>query len=234
MPRPADPVVRQRLVDAAARALIAGERMSLRRLAADVGTSTMAVYTHFGGIDELMREVRREGFRRLADHLADVATTSDAVADLASLGWAYCLNGVENPDLYRAMFFETTVDIDEAAFGAATFLPVIDAVQRAIDSGRLTVPGAWDPAVQMWSLAHGALSLTLGGMLTVDDLLRHLEGGVRACLVGFGDEPRAADRSLRAARRRMLPAAGLPTIPSRGATLDVATAAASSGRRPGR
>src|SRR4051794_25846152 len=99
MPRPADPAVRRRLVDAAARALVAREPLSLRRLAAEVGTSTMAVYTHFGGLDALMREVRREGFRRLSSHLAGVRVTADPVADLVSLGWAYCLNGIENPDL---------------------------------------------------------------------------------------------------------------------------------------
>src|SRR5438045_8099919 len=99
--------------------LVDGEAVSLRRVAAEVGTSTMAVYTYFGGVDELMSEVRREGFRRLAEHLAAVTATRDPIADVVALGWAYCLNGVENPYLYRAMFFETTADIDDAAFGAS-------------------------------------------------------------------------------------------------------------------
>src|SRR5437588_8226866 len=145
MPRPADPTVRERLLDAAAGMLVRQEPLSLRRLVADVGTSTMAVYTHFGGMDQLMREVRREAFRRLAEHLADVDTTSDPIADLAALGWAYCLNAVENPTLYRAMFFETTADLTEAAFGASTFLPVVDAVERAIAVGRITTAAARAP-----------------------------------------------------------------------------------------
>src|SRR2546421_1496962 len=159
MPRQADPAIRTRLIEVAAETLVRQEPLSLRRLAHDVGTSTMAVYTHFGGLDELKREVRREGFRRLADHLAEVPSTSDPIADLAALGWAYCLNAVDNPTLYRAMFFETTADLAEAAFGASTFLPVVDAVERAIAAGRVTAPSAWDPAVQLWLLAHGAVSL---------------------------------------------------------------------------
>lgn len=206
--------------------LVRQEPVSLRRLAADVGTSTMAVYTHFGGMDELMREVRREGFRRLADHLATVQTTSDPVADLAALGWAYCLNAIENPTLYRAMFFETTDDLAEAASGAATFLPVVDALERAITAGRIDGPDAWDPAVQLWALTHGAVCLALAGMLTVDDLLHHLEGGISASLAGLGGDRRAITRSLRAARRRMLPADGLPGLPDKGATLARATNAA--------
>jgi AcrR family transcriptional regulator len=232
MPRPADPAIRSRFIDVAARKLVDGEAVSLRRIAAEVGTSTMAVYTYFGGVDELMREVRREGFRRLAHHLASVTETRDPVADLIALGWAYSLNGVENPYLYRAMFFETTADLDDAAFGASTFLPVIDAVQRAIDAGRLHVDAPWDPAVQMWAMAHGALSLALGGMLGVAELLHHMEGGVSACLIGFGDHPRAVRRSVTSARRRMTPSGGLPTLPPRGATLADAAAAAHNRQSP--
>ena len=208
--------------------LVRQEPVSLRRLAADVGTSTMAVYTYFGGMDELMREVRREGFRRLSEHLAGVGPTADPIADLAALGWAYCVNAIENPALYRAMFFETTADLTEAAFGASTFLPVVDAVERAIAAGRITADAAWDPAVQMWMLAHGAVSLALGGMLTVEDLVHHLEGGISAALVGYGDDRRAVTRSLRGARHRMLPPDGLPRLPDSGATLAAATDAARS------
>src|SRR3954451_9302231 len=232
MPRPADPTVRARLLEAAAEMLVRQEPVSLRRIASDVGTSTMSVYTYFGGMDELMREVRREGFRRLAAHLAEVDVTADPIADLAALGWAYCLHAVENPTLYRAMFFETTADLAEAAFGASTFLPAVDAVERAIVLGRVTAATAWDPAVQLWLLAHGAVSMALGGMLTVEDLVHHLEGGITSSLVGYGGDRRAITRSLRVARRRMLPADGLPQLPDKGATLTAATDAAR--RRPDR
>src|SRR4051812_40513728 len=195
MPRPADPAMRGKLIDAAARLVVSGQPLSLRRLASEVGTSTMAVYTYFGGLSELTREVRLEGFRRLGEHLAAVPVGRDPVADLVALGWGYCLNALENPDLYRVMFFETTSNIADAAAGAVTFLPVVNALERAIERGRVHCEGAWDPAVQMWSLTHGAVSLTIGGMLTAEDLLHHLEGGVRAFLVGLGDEPARADRS---------------------------------------
>ena len=65
MPKTADPTVRVRLIEAAAR-ILAEEgpgALTLRRVAAEVGTSTMAVYTHFGGMTELRRAVREQGFR---------------------------------------------------------------------------------------------------------------------------------------------------------------------------
>src|SRR5438477_232205 len=62
MPRESAPnsAVGPALIEAAAR-LIATEGASgltLRRVAEEVGTSTMAVYTHFGGMPELRRAVR--------------------------------------------------------------------------------------------------------------------------------------------------------------------------------
>ena len=65
-PRQPDPRVRLQLVEAAAQLLATGGRdaVTARRVAAAVGTSTQAVYTHFGGMDELLAEIWREGFSR--------------------------------------------------------------------------------------------------------------------------------------------------------------------------
>ncbi|HEY0806715.1 MAG TPA: helix-turn-helix domain-containing protein, partial [Pseudonocardiaceae bacterium] len=86
-PRRADPEISNALVDAAAR-LLAEEgpaALSTRRLAAAVGTSTMAVYTHFGGMDDLVRAMVREGFARLHERMARVRATDDPVADVITL-----------------------------------------------------------------------------------------------------------------------------------------------------
>jgi AcrR family transcriptional regulator len=223
--------VRQALLERAAHLVAARKPVTLRGLAADVGTSTMSIYTHFGSMEELLREVRREGFSRLAAHLAEVPDTKDPVSDLVALGWAYCLNAVANPDMYRVMFLDTSADMEEAAFGAATFLPVLSNVERCIETGRLTAPSAWAVSVELWALTHGMVTLAIGGMLTVDDLLEHLHGAIRACLIGYGDEPAKTDRSIRRVRRRMESTTVLPKLPDKGATLSVATRKAARDRR---
>src|SRR5438105_15398684 len=98
----------------------------------------MAVYTHFGGMSELRREVRREGFARLGAHLADVEPTGDPVGDLVLLGWAYHQNATTNPNLYRAMFMEGPVDENDAVVGAETFERLVEAVDRCVESGRFS------------------------------------------------------------------------------------------------
>src|SRR5437764_11892737 len=115
--------LRPALIEAAAR-LIATEGASgltLRRVADEVGTSTMAIYTHFGGMPELRRAVRREGFARLAARSARVGESDDPVADVAMLGLEYYELAISEPHLYRVMFMEQPLDEDDARTGWDTF-----------------------------------------------------------------------------------------------------------------
>src|SRR5579863_8748845 len=97
-PRAPDPAMRQALIEKAAQ-LIAEDGpggLTLRRLAASVGTSTMAIYTHFGSMEEVERAVGREGFVRLASLYDAVDTSDDPAADVLLLGIAYFKNAVAN------------------------------------------------------------------------------------------------------------------------------------------
>src|SRR6187397_918799 len=105
-PKKSDPEVANKLVDAAARVLAEEGKaaVSARRVAAEVGTSTMAVYTHFGGMDELITAVWRRGFGLFGDELARPPHTDDPVADFMAQGWGYRRFGLDHRHLYRVMF----------------------------------------------------------------------------------------------------------------------------------
>jgi AcrR family transcriptional regulator len=202
-PKTADPALRMALVETAAR-LIAEEGspgLSLRRLAAEVGTSTMAIYTHFGGMTELRQAVRREGFARLAAHLAQVGMTTDPVADLGLLGWRYYLNATTNPHLYRALFMEH-VDVGEQAIGLETFQSLVDGVDRCIRADRFRPADPFDLAMQLWSSSHGIVALQLAGLITADQALATSVAININLLIAFGDDPDAAAKSMKTTRRR--------------------------------
>ena len=206
-PKPADPAIRTALVEAAAR-LITSEGLagfSLRRLTREVGTSTMAVYTHFGSVDELRREVRREGFHRLRGHLHRVGATDDPVADLVVGCWAYYRNATENPNLYRAMFTEVGLEPAEGdvPVGADTFAVLVGGVQRCIDAGRFDAGEALPRAVQIWALLHGLVMLGQAQMLGADQVRDSVVGMARSTFRGFGDDPASIEPSLVAARERL-------------------------------
>jgi AcrR family transcriptional regulator len=202
-PRAPDPQIRRDLIDAAARLLAEGGPTALttRRLAAVVGTSTMAVYTYFSGMDELRHAVRKEGFDRLAEHLARVRQTKDAVADLAALGGAYFLNAVENPHLYRFMFMEPPIDGDPEV-GISTFESLVQGVARVVEAGRFKEADPWALATQLWACSHGVVTLSLAGLLTPDDAANSSEELALNLFVAFGDDRAAARRSLAKGRRR--------------------------------
>ena len=148
-PRPADPRIRAALVETAAR-LLADEgpgALTTRRLAAEVGTSTMAVYTYFTGMAELRHEVRVEGFARLARFLDAVEPSRDPVTYLASLGGAYFVNAIINPHMYRQMFLEPPLD-DPREVGVYTLEHIVAAANAAMDAGRLRRDDAWKVGTQ--------------------------------------------------------------------------------------
>src|SRR5688500_19293558 len=103
MPRTADPAVRTALVEGAAEMLAGRQDVTARSLAARTGSSTTAVYTHFGGMPGLWRAVRQEGFTRLARRLAAGDRTDDPVRELAALGAGYVASARRDPDRYRGM-----------------------------------------------------------------------------------------------------------------------------------
>lgn len=206
-PKLADPEVREALIDAAARLLSTEGPMALttRRLAGEVGASTMAVYTHFGGMDGLRRDLRREGFIRLIGYLDSVPSTRDPVADLSALGWAYCFNAVTNPHLYRAVFLEPPIDEEDEAVGRAAIERLIDTVARCIEAGRFRRADPESLAIQLWTASHGMITGVLAHLLTLEEVIEHFSAMGVSLYVGFGDDRKKAMHSVRRAQERMEP-----------------------------
>jgi AcrR family transcriptional regulator len=213
-PRPADPAVRTALIEAGARILAVDGpgALSTRRLAAETGTSTMAVYTYFGSMDELRRGIRAEGFARLAGRLGALPRTRDAVADLAAGGLAYLTSGLDSPALYRAMFTDRPPAGDDDA-GAEVFQRVVDDVTRCMAAGRFdsTDPSLAVPwAGEIWTMRHGMVTLVLSGLLPTEQARFLLTDMTYRLVVGYGDTPSAARPSVEEGMR------GTPEMPTRG------------------
>lgn len=207
-PKPADPSVRSLLIDEAARIVAAEGRaaLTLRRLAVEVGTSTMAVYTHFGSMEELRREVRREGFARLRSGLGAVRDSRDPMADLTLLGAAYYLSATDSPNLYRAMFFDGPADEADLDTGLDTFMYLVRGIARCLEHGRFPEAASADPAelaVELWALTHGFVSLQLANLLPADQTAEHMRSGARSLFIAWGDDPSRLRTSYARAQRRL-------------------------------
>lgn len=163
--------VRRRLLESAAQLLDENgpEALTARRLTTAADVSTMAVYTHFGGMPALVREIVAEGFARLADRVSQVPQSEKPLADLVELAFAYRANALQNPHLYSVMFGATSLGgyrlaPGEQAKGLYTFSILSGAVQRAMDAGALRTGDADRVAHQLWAAMHGYVMLELAGL----------------------------------------------------------------------
>ena len=186
----------RRLVESATELMAGSGEVTLRRVAAAAGTSTMAVYTHFGGMPGLWRAVRQEGFTRLGARLALVERTDDPVRDAVACCAAYLDNGLADRPVYLAMF-DARAELDDAGAAGAAFGVLITALARSRDAGRLCAAAEPEAAAtHLWSLGHGLLMLVLRGVLPESRMEELVPGMLETVLVGLGDNPACAHRSV--------------------------------------
>ena len=158
----------------------------------------MAVYTHFGGFDGLWRAVRQEGFRRLAERLARVQLSDDAVRDLMALGAAYVDNALSHPYLYRTMF-DAASDLEDPAQADDQFQALVRCAERARRTGRFApTVDAQTIATELWAVGHGFTALVLTGVLPREILASHVLDLAGALFVASGDDPARCRSSIEA------------------------------------
>jgi AcrR family transcriptional regulator len=199
VPRPKvhDAALRMRLLECAGTTLstrgLGG--LSLRTLAADVGTSTTAVYALFGGKPGLLEALHTEAFARLGARLKTVAADADPVEALVDLGRAYREAALADPHFYDVMF-TGTLPAGEQWWPAATpvFRPLVELVEQAVATGVLRAGTEPVPmALALWATVHGLVSLHLRGLHPGDAPAaeRVFELALRAAVEGWLAAPRA-------------------------------------------
>lgn len=203
---------RERLVEAALTVLERDGPAALqaRRLANEIGSSTMAVYTHFGGMPKLIEAMVREGLARFAEHVRRVPETDDPMADLISGGLAYGEFALQNPQLYRLLFglggsgrvgrpaWEAAM-LWDLAEGVDALSVLVRAVERTIDAGRIRPQDARSVAMQILSTTHGFVLLMVGGLIDSQGFTDVMVPLAVNLMVGLGDKRGRVERSLSAA-----------------------------------
>jgi AcrR family transcriptional regulator len=153
---------------AAAHDLLATEgpaSLTVRRIAAAAGVSTMNVYSRFGGKDGVLDELFIDGFRRLAARVEDSPNSDDPMDDLRQCGACYRQFARDNPTYYALMFarvvpeFEPSATAQEVALAALG--KVAARVERAMAAGKLRAGDPMTVASALWALQHGLASLEL-------------------------------------------------------------------------
>lgn len=186
-----------------------------RTVATASGLSTMVVYSHFGGIPELMGAVADHGFKELGKAFSEVPVTEDPIADLYAMALTCRRLAHENPHLYDLMFglstratYRPLTDADlrlsgrSAAFRDA-HAHITAACARLVGAGRVEQQEPEAMAAQLWSAVHGYITLELAEhFVEFEDAVAQIM--LPMCVnfsVGLGDDRERATASHEAGAR---------------------------------
>jgi AcrR family transcriptional regulator len=144
--------------------------LTVRRIAAEAGCSTMGLYSRFGGKEGVVDELYVEGFGHLANGLSGVTDTDDPVADLRACAHRYRAAALQHATHYMVMFGGAVPDFQPSkpsmAVAHEAFARLVARVQRCVDAGAFKGDAA-EIAEVWWGATHGHVMLEIVGISPV-------------------------------------------------------------------
>ncbi|HEX7096208.1 MAG TPA: TetR/AcrR family transcriptional regulator [Acidimicrobiales bacterium] len=213
MARPLDDQGRA-LLDAASKLLTTEGigALTVRRMAAAAGCSTMGVYSRFGGKDGVLEELYKEGVRRLFSAVDEVGDTDDPLDDLRRCLLQYRRNALDNASHYLIVFGGAAPGFvpspDAHTESLASFARLATRVERAQHAGLLIASEPPEQIAELiWGTIHGHVMLEIVGMSAAHvDPEQRYQRTIDVLLRGLAPQPDEPDE----------PVAGRAAEPDRG------------------
>jgi AcrR family transcriptional regulator len=147
--------------------------LNMRTLAERTDYSAAALYEYFGSKDEIIVEVRRQGYDLLTAEMAAVdaptaSSAAPAVDHLLELGRAYIRFALANPDHFLLMFTDappgpgSDFSPEMLMQGHSSYHILVRAIQRGIEEGVFRPRpgfGLVEMAYGAWAIVHGLAML---------------------------------------------------------------------------
>jgi AcrR family transcriptional regulator len=152
----------------------------VRDVADAAGTSTMAVYTHFGSKQGLLEELYRHGMLELERALAAVPATSDRRGDALAMLLGYRAFALGNEALYGLMFERAAPDFVPSDASRNEGLRSFELLRETVRAGDGDPTGA---AYLLWGTTHGLVTLELTHRRWGGPVMEHLQGGSEGAFV---------------------------------------------------
>jgi AcrR family transcriptional regulator len=186
------PLTREAISKAARDILVAEglHAVSLRRVASSLGVTAPALYAHVIDKRDLLQGIVEREIDGLLDRFKAVRA-DDPIERLQKMAIAYVEYGLQNPDLFRAMFLfrpELTAEPrpDGPALGSQIHHAFADAVRSAQTRGAIEEGDVDLAALTVWTSAHGVVTLLLSGPPLHIDLKNNVcEAAINAALSGL-------------------------------------------------
>lgn len=129
----------------------------MRELAASQDTTTNAIYTLFGGKDQLIEQVVDSAINQLVGVQTDAIGEVATLASLLDLARAYRRWALTHPELYRILFVHRQRFSNTAGPGrcSAVIKPLEQLLRTLDQQGAVTVPDVETTALTLRATLHG-------------------------------------------------------------------------------
>ncbi|KAA2250743.1 TetR/AcrR family transcriptional regulator [Solihabitans fulvus] len=161
-----------RIAEAARGILVAEgtDAVSMRRVAAEVGITPMAIYRHYPNREALLEAIASTAFAELAERWA--GTLQGPGSRLGRALDAYLDFALEQPRLYTFLFTEPRADArrypeDMRAGASPTMTIVADALRDGVRAGVFREHDVWEVALMTTTLLHGLVQLYHAGRISL-------------------------------------------------------------------
>jgi len=164
-------------IAAKARKLLAAggtDAVTMRKVAAGVGITPMAVYRHFADRDALLNALANEGFTELARRVTAVSSTGKISTRLTHFLDINLDFALEHPRLFELMFLSKRegsrkFPTDFKAGKSPTANPMAKLVQEGMETGYFRPHDVWEIVFESGALLQGLVMLYLGGRIDMNE-----------------------------------------------------------------
>ncbi len=142
--------------------------VTMRRVAAAAGVTTMATYKHFPSRDALLRAATAAEYPRIAGYFARANAKAGVPGMKGMLG--YLNYALDHPQIFRYMFSSQRDDAyvfpnDLEGGKSPTFNILLAVVADLMEGKILRSDDVAETALSIWAHAHGLISLYLSGRI---------------------------------------------------------------------
>jgi AcrR family transcriptional regulator len=171
-----DQATEERIAETALKLLETGgeDGVSMRRVAAAVGITPMAIYHYFADRRALLNFVVDREFTKYSESLQATARRGTYEFQILTCMDAYIDYAFAHPRIFDYVFAEPRPGArrfpeDFRARRSPTLNPVADLLQKAMEAGYLKQDDVWELAMELWAHTHGYVSLYRGGRFALSE-----------------------------------------------------------------
>lgn len=172
-----DPASTADAIAAAARTLLEAEGpagVTMRRVAAAVGITPMAIYRHYPNREALLHRITDLGFAELAGYGQAHRLSAQPDEHLLDLLDGYLQYALDHPRIFDYVFSQPRPDArrfptDFRAGLSPTANLIADAFREGVAQGVFRDDDPWEAMLSLWAQAHGLICLYRAGRFDLDE-----------------------------------------------------------------